>query len=360
MRIYPAMKLNPQIIALLFFLSVPSCIDPIDFSKADDSKRLVVDGLITNESGPYVVQLASTTAYNSPGSISGIVKGAIVVISDDAGNSEVLKETYISGVYKTDPEGIRGIPGRYYKVEIETPDGKQYVSNPELLNAVPQIDTVYYERQQQQELDENNIAHSYEGFQIYFDASDPTDINNYYLSSWAGIHEVHTQPWLFFDIEKRVTAPKDCCATCWKTDRPNYLDTFDDTYSDGSKILKRPVTFVRIINSNGARHFRGKYHVEVKQLSLTREAFQYWSSIEEQMNATGSIFDPPPSAISGNIISVNDPENTAFGYFGASAIATKSVTIPEQEAPYPFSDTLYYPDDCRLMGNSTPERPSFW
>ncbi len=86
---------------------------------------------------------------------------------------------------------------------------------PELLGSVTEIDSVYYEHQQFQELDENNHAQSYEGFQIYFDTSDPEDDKNYYMWTWIGTHEVHTQPWSYSDLEIRAAAPKDCCATCW-------------------------------------------------------------------------------------------------------------------------------------------------
>ncbi len=78
------------------------------------------------------------------------------------------------------------------------------------------------------------------------------------------------------------------------------------------------------------------------------------------MNSTGSIFEPPPMAIFGNISGCNDSEHPVFGYFGASAIATKGIFIPANEAPYPPSDTLIWPDDCRIMGNSTAIKPSFW
>ena len=89
------MKLSSLILLFIFFLLVPSCIDPIDFSKGDDSKRLVVDGLITNEPGPYVVYLASTSSYNAFTTINESVEGAIVILSDDQGDSETLTESYI-------------------------------------------------------------------------------------------------------------------------------------------------------------------------------------------------------------------------------------------------------------------------
>ena len=356
--IFFKMKLKSLIIVLIFLSFVHSCIDPIDFSKGDDSTNLVVDGMITNEPGPYVVCLTRSSEYSKHRNISDFVERATVIISDDLGNYEILTETYIPGIYKTDPTGIRGIPGRNYKIEIETPDGKQYESDYELLTAVPEIDSIYYERRQHQELDDNNIVQTFEGFQIYIDTKDPENINNYYMWSWEGTHEVHTQPWDYMD--GRIHAPKDCCATCWVTENPGHIDVSDDKFLDGNQINKKPVTFVKIKDNSVARHFRGKYHIKVKQLSLTKEAFNYWSLIGEQISSSGSIFEPPPVPIIGNIENIKNHEEPVFGYFGASAISTKCIFIPEIEAPFQLYDTLIYPDDCRRMGNSTEKKPSFW
>ncbi len=351
------MKLKLLIIVLLFFLLVPSCIDPIDFSKGNDSKELVVDGLITNEPGPYTVYLTRTSAYNAFTYINESVEGAIVTISDDMGNSETLTETSI-GIYKTAHDGMRGLSGREYKLEIKTSDGQQYMSRPEWLNAVPNIDSVYYEKGQQEELDDDNRLITFEGFQVYMDTRDPEDINNFYRLAWAGTHEIRTQPLKY--KEGLISVPRDCCETCWVTDVPGQIDVFDDAFYDGNQITKRPVTFVRIKKDAVGRHFRGKYHVEVRQLSLSKEAYDYWLFIQNQMISAGSIFDPPPAAIVGNIKNVNEPETTVFGYFGASAVSKKSFFIPESEAPYLPSDTLIFEDDCRRFRMSTPYKPSFW
>ncbi len=282
------------------------------------------------------------------------------MISDDLGNVELLTETYLHGIYKTDPAGIRGVRGRQYKLEIETPDGKHYESAPEILSSVPDIDTIYYERQIQQELDERLVVKDVDGFQIYIDTRDPEEAKNYYMWSWTGTYEVHTQPWMFFDIRKLRPAPKDCCATCWVNETNASISVFDDVQSGGNRIITKPVEFVRLTNSNGARHFRGKYHIEVKQLSLTKEAYQYWSLIGTQISSSGSIFEPPPVAITGNITNCDDPDDIIFGYFGASAISTKSIFIPDSEVPTPPDDILVWPDDCRTLSNSTAIMPAFW
>jgi uncharacterized protein DUF4249 len=353
------MKLKPFILIIAFVCAFHSCIDPVDFSEGDDSTNLVVDGMITSEPGPYAVYLTRTSDYNSYYSSVQGVKGAIVMISDDLGNVELLTETYLHGIYKTDPGGIRGIPGRQYKLEIETPNGNHYESDYELLSPVPDIDSVYYERQIIQELDERSVVRDVDGFQIYLKTIDPEGSKNYYMWNWTGTHEVHTQPEDFRE-DLWTAAPKDCCATCWVKETSSGISVYDDVETGGSRIISEPIEFVRIRTRNGTRHFRGKYHIEVKQLSITKEAYEYWSSIETQISSSGSIFEPPPVAIIGNITNCDDPDNIVLGYFGASAMRTKSIFIPAWEVPIPSENPLDWPDDCRTLSNSTAIMPAFW
>ncbi len=344
---------------LFLFLLVPSCIDPVDFSEGDDSKSLVVDGMITNEPGPYTVSLSRTTDYNELFSSVERVTDAIVMISDDQGNAELLTETYVPGIYQTDPDGMQGVPGRYYKLEILTPDGKHYASDYELLSPVPGIDTIYYERQIIQEPDDQYHVQDVDGFQIYVKTSDPEKSKDFYMWSWTGTHEVNTQPWDYME-DPMNPAPKDCCAKCWVSETGSSIRIFDDFQSGSNRIIQEPVDFVRLFNRNGARHFRGKYHVKVRQLSLTNEAYHYWSAIKTQISSSGSIFGSPPVAISGNISNCDDPDDIVFGFFGASAISTLGIFIPASEIPVLPEDTLIWPDDCRTLSNSTAIMPEFW
>ena len=88
---------------LILFLFVPSCIDPVDFSEGDDSKSLVVDGLITNAPGPYIVKLERTSDYNITSEHIEEVKGTIVFLSDDVGNSEILTESHMPEIAHMQP-----------------------------------------------------------------------------------------------------------------------------------------------------------------------------------------------------------------------------------------------------------------
>src|SRR6187402_3391330 len=95
------MKSYLSLLFILFF-SV-SCIDTINLKESGIGGTLVVDGLITDQPGPYTIKLSRTIAYDnsSPLKVYSIPETkAKVSIIDNLGNEEVLTEL-TPGLYKT-------------------------------------------------------------------------------------------------------------------------------------------------------------------------------------------------------------------------------------------------------------------
>ena len=131
-----------KLIILFLFISglFSKCVEPFEHEIQSYQDILVVEGYITNEPGPYTIDLSRTVPVNS----DKVKKeqDAFVKITDNYGNTEILAETS-PGVYKTAKNGIQGIVGRDYTLHINTADGKKYESAPVTLNPVPGIDSLY-------------------------------------------------------------------------------------------------------------------------------------------------------------------------------------------------------------------------
>jgi hypothetical protein len=126
---------------LMFFLIliVVGCIDPFSLKIQGESGVLVVDGLITDEPGPYFVTLSRSVSYNSDNVLRVYATpeaGAQVRLSDNEGNSELLVETK-PGTYRTTT--AQGIIGKSYTLSIVTARGKHYKSIAEPLLPVPKM-----------------------------------------------------------------------------------------------------------------------------------------------------------------------------------------------------------------------------
>ena len=124
-----------------------ACEVPISVEYEVVEPKIVVDGLITDEPGPYEVKLSYSSSYTSGSDGNNIaVSGALVIISDDIGTEEVLMEAK-PGMYFTSG-GFRGEVGRKYTLSITTAEGKMIESHPEEMLPVPEVDSIYYLFQQ--------------------------------------------------------------------------------------------------------------------------------------------------------------------------------------------------------------------
>ena len=102
-----------------------NCIDPYSPNIDRFESLLVVDALITDEDAPNCVKLSRSSQFQG---LYAKVTGAVVVVSDDMGNSFTLTEKD-DGEYWTDPAIFRGEVGKSYTLSITTPDGEEFVSN---------------------------------------------------------------------------------------------------------------------------------------------------------------------------------------------------------------------------------------
>lgn len=310
-----------------------SCIDPIDV-KTGSRGGLVVDGLVTNVSGTSVVKLSRSLAFDNTGIISSYFdpeKNATVIIQDNAGNEILLYEGE-PGIYKTNPE-YAGTIGKEYTIHIQTNDGQVYSSTPEVMNPVPQIDDILYQYYVYEILIENAYGQSVPdlrfGFKIMVQSTDPVDEENYFRWKTRGIFE-------FFSFIGETLLQ------CWVPvpRLESNLKIMDDLYLNGNSFIEE----IAVIPYDRPTY----YQVTVQQHSMSAEAYRFWNDVKSQQENTGSIFDPIPSQIKGNIYNTADPDEVVMGYFSASAIAEKTVLIDRWQTSGRVSPS---PNILPQMGN---------
>lgn len=92
-----------------------SCEQIIELDLNENTSQIVIEGNITDQSGPYFVKITKSTPIseqNNPPTIDN----AEVTISDDQGYSEML-EFIGNGVYQT--KKLQGVSGRTYSLTVK-------------------------------------------------------------------------------------------------------------------------------------------------------------------------------------------------------------------------------------------------
>lgn len=322
----------------LLLTTFAACIDRVELPIRTEAPGLVVDGQITNEAPPYTVRLTYTGKY---GGMDGqnlndqYVKEAQVTIADEQGRSTRLVSVGL-GLYKTTDSTFRGQVGRAYSLTVVLSDGKRYVTKAERMPTVPIIDSISARL-----VKTNNMSTPYV-FSYGVNTSDPTSEQNFYR--WAAYGYTNR---LSVGVPCSLNGPNLCNNRCWTTVSNNVVNVYSDEAINGNPIRNRFVLQVPIYTI-------APQLVEVQQYAMTQTNYQFWILYQQQNARTGSIFDPSPAPVTGNLVNASDPTDIARGYFAVTSITRRR--LRQQEYPavvfYPaltsfISSQLLPPGDCR-------------
>ena len=274
------MKFRISFLIIFPFLFFSSCQDVIDLEVPDGEVLLVVDGWITDQEGEKQV-LLSTTANYFDNIKAPTVEDALVVLFDENGTVDTLLESN-PGVYVTN---YQGVVGKTYHIYIQTVSGEEYESNPELLKFVSAIAAVHAEFKEETSFED-------EGYYVSIDTEEPLGIGDFYR-------------WKQFVNDTLLNEPFD-------------LLYASDEFVDGNPIIDFDVTTEPLSLGDNYR---------IQQLSISKEAFNFFTQLQTQTAFVGSLFDSPPAALQGNMVSVNSTDKNVLGYFGASAVSEIGMVV---------------------------------
>jgi hypothetical protein len=360
-------------------------VDRLDFDVEINSDfPIVIDGFISDQPGPYIINVSKAFDIESKSSQKAPVSVKQIVISDNKGNSETLTESSI-GVYKTKPNGIRGIVGNVYKIRVELPAGEVFESTPDTLVAGSAIDTLYslYEN-------ETDISGKREDRYRFFIDTQLTELSGIRFKWFmVATFQAETRPDLddsgcyyedgrcnfrppcsglvnqgYYPPNLIQASPCTCC-TCWyKLYSPT--PTLSDDYYSGTGLYRGvdigtvPVT---------PWTFMHKVKVVAYQSSVSKNTFTFFKAIRDQKEAINSIFQPVTGRIPGNFVQLNGNPRPLQGIFYATALRSKSMTLNRED--FAEADELLTLEELvglkigmvsclSMFPNATNEKPSDW
>ena len=255
------------LIVLVAALMSTACSEKIDLKIKNAPPGLVIEGNLNDQAGPYYVLISKSKLFTDNNSFTG-VPAAVVVISDDAGNSDTLTES-IAGLYQTNT--MQGIVGRTYHLRV-TAEGTTYDSYCKMQSPVD-IDSIALSTETGFRGDVKKVANIL--------VQDPGAVPNYYRVMSILNGGISTG----FDIHR-------------------------DRLWDGK------------LRSFGVPHsdFHSGDTLQVNLLSIDEHLYNYFAEFNDNQNNFGA-----PAAPANP-----DPVFTpaALGYFSAHSIKSKTVIIP--------------------------------
>jgi hypothetical protein len=303
-----------------------SCLDQIDIPLQKYSQILIVEGLFSNLQEENFLKLSYTLPVGSAKRTEP-VQGAVVELRGSNGEKTTYRPTTDGvGVYSPNDLAFVAKEGVEYSLYIKLLNGKEYSSVPEQLSTNIPIQNISARFRKQTPI----------GYQIFIDFQDPKGSDNYYR-------------WEAKEYHLRLTTggPFGCCKRCFVPTESENINIFSDVGVNGNLVRLRPTHFSQT-------YTLGKQYAEVKQFSISRNAYQFWQKYKNQLNRSGTIFDPLPAPVFGNVSNVNDPNELALGFFELASINKAKLvisgdTLGEYSATFILNNSIYTKEgDCML------------
>lgn len=317
-----------------------SCIDSYWPEVDRYQNLLVVDGLLTNSKEPTVVRLSISSSINEGELIP--VGGAEMYITNEIQYEIPLSEIE-HGTYQVVDSSFRGQVGSSYQLHIQLPNGQNYVSDICHLIEPSPIDSVFgvIESSSQQ-----NSNHDLYGIQFYIDNHSNVADTGYYLWKLSQTYKYRSSFNLDFTWEGAfIPYPKpDSLRTCWYTSQISTIYTYSTKYIDKPVITNFPLNY----SSTKSKELSIRYSLMVKQLTISKEAFDFWDALQQQNIEQGNLYSQQPIQIKGNMHNVNNEEEPILGYFTVAGIAEKRIYVNRPALPFYYD--ICFPDTEAMIG----------
>lgn len=300
---------------------IVSCIDPFDFSTSGNDRLITVEGKIFNVDSSYV-----SIKYSSPdikNTFNIAEENAVVTVIENESTPLRFLFNEKAQSYLPENKSFKGVVGNSYSLRIELPEGKVYITEPQkmLLADDPEISDVFQEDKNTFEVSVNlrgkNDATSYYFFEMisYKNAAYCAQCKNDQQYDLVDNSLCYTDFKSCNDLRRFTGQPDDyygfeCEATtgCWNYVKIPEFKLFEDqNLSVGAErivsLFDAPMTSF------------SDYFLEIHQSRVSAEAYQYLRLLEQSATNTGTLFDPVPPLLVGNITEESDSNDRPLGFF---------------------------------------------
>lgn len=307
----------------------------------DDLRLLVVEGVLNSGNDSTFINISRTVKLDQGTGINP-EKNAQVSVESESGTTYQLEEKndgeYVAGALPIDPTAK-------YRLQIKTADGKTYLSTYEEVKVNPEIDNISYDKKS-------------DGLRININTHDASNNARYYRWHYEETWEFNTSFKSFYKSNGDTVLGRDMVNDdiyhCWSDDKSRAI-----LLGSSAKLSQDIIKDAQLTSIPAESEKIGvKYSILVKQYALTKNAFEFWQNLKKNTEQLGTIFDPQPSQIKGNITSESDPNEVVIGYFSICNVTQKRSFIDKSQL-MSYNTKPFYPDceqDSILLAREDPLR----
>ncbi|WAC11694.1 DUF4249 domain-containing protein [Dyadobacter pollutisoli] len=295
-----------------------SCIEPFSPPEVNSvENHLVVDGFFNTGNDTSRIELRRTQNVNEH-AVPIVESGAVVTVEAESGEVSAFTESG-AGIYLSPPRARNAADK--YRLRVKTRDGKEYLSEYVTVSVTPAIDSLT-----------NKFDEGQNAMIFYVNTHDSQSKTQFYRWKFEETWEYRAAYFSYLEVvNKQIQVRTKDINQCWGSTHSGSI-LLGSTVKLSADVIKDLPLFRVPVSTN---KLFIKYSVLVRQYGLSRQAFEYWTSLAKTTQGTGSLFDPQPSQVTGNIQNTKNQKDLVFGYFSASTEETKRLTITPRLGNYP-------------------------
>jgi hypothetical protein len=348
------MKKIPYTAALLLgALLLIRCIDEIRLDIDTDQRWVVIDGQVTDSMQVCTLKISWSAVIGvGNDNILTPIAGCTVQVKDDEGGEFYFMES-AEGIYTRE---MRGELGKSYHVEVKMPDGKTLLSRPAQLPKAPALLPISAKVTQKTTISATGR---------------PVTSNQLAVSMNTDVSGSAERPYLRWrasgEYEFREAYPMALnTKVCYIRDNVDFnnIRIFNTNELSGSLLSEEP-----FLDMNYNYRFAHQYCLHLFQYAISEEEFRYWEKLRSIVSIDGSLFDPPPGTVQGNLYNPDDPDDLILGYFSVAGVAYRrdflnvnllGFFVEPRCSSLPFRPQ--YPEcrECTDVLGSSLVQPDYW
>ncbi len=334
---------------LLMFISglwLSGCIEEFRLPTEAIDPIVVIEGMITD--GVVYIEVSQTSNSNL---ISQPVTGATIRIYNQEGEFFFLGESE-EGHYELEPDALDVSPGKAFYMEAILPDGTIYRSRPDTVPTATAADELSWTKGKDRG---RNVI------QVWTNPAIPEVVGGT-RSMWR-ITDSYVQTPTNFPDPFNALPPN-----CYVEYQP---DLQRIALLDGGKLAGKTAGRLLLGSVFIDASFDEKHVISAEQYSLSPQAYGYWERAARLLAQNGSLFDPPPAILPGNIYRVAGEEEPTRGFVAVGLYQVGRFAIYPSDLPTltfldPCEykpDVLFYPSGCTRcldLPNSSYQIPEYF
>lgn len=288
----------------------------------------VVEAVINNGYDSTIVRLSKTVNISASTKTSGVDNCEVKVEGEEGASFPLVPQG--NGYYALTQLNLDVT--KKYRLHITTGDGNEYASDYVEVKRTPPVDSVGFAVKNNQ-------------LQIYVNTHDATNSSRYYRWSYAEtwrFHARYVSSFMVDQTKKEVVfrTPAEQSYYCFAGSKSSTIVIGSSAKLSQDVIFQQPITTI----APESEKIGMRYTIQVKQYTLTKEAYQFWENLKKNTEQLGSIFDAQPSQLTGNIHNLKNMAEPVIGYISIANVQTKRVFIDNADLPKQWLTA--YPYNC--------------